>query len=246
MQATAMLQQAVLTRPDGLGTVFGDRRRTWREIGDRVARLAGALQALGVGPGDRVAALAMNSDRFLELFYAIPWAGAVFAPLNIRWSVDENAFAMRDSGSTVLLVDDDFLDQAAALQELVPGACTLVHMGNGPTPDGMLSYEDLVGGHDPVPDAERRGDDPYVVLAEHQRRSNGHASLSRTAHRKQTHDTRHKDATEWGVRSTGKLITMGKQASPGFSSLGRNRSLRGTVIVRWRLAYQARSWRVTW
>ena len=47
------------------------------------------------------------------------------------------------------------------------------------------------------------------------------------------------------IRSA-KVITLGKQASPGFSSLGRNRGLRGTVIVRWRLAYQARSWRVTW
>lgn len=164
MQATAMLQQAVLTRPDGLGTVFGERRRTWREIGDRVSRLAGALQALGAVPGDRVAALAMNSDRFLELFYAVPWAGAVFAPLNIRWAEEENAFALRDSGSTVLLVDDDFLDQARRLQELVPAVTTLVHMGEGPTPEGMESYEDLVARHAPVPDAERRGDDPYVVF----------------------------------------------------------------------------------
>lgn len=76
--------RAVLTRPDGLGTVFGDRPRTWREIGGRVARLAGAIQALGIGPVDRVAAMAMNSDRFLELLHAVPWAGVVFAPLSIR------------------------------------------------------------------------------------------------------------------------------------------------------------------
>ncbi|WP_181779475.1 long-chain-fatty-acid--CoA ligase [Pseudonocardia pini] len=164
MQATQMLRHAARINPEGDATVCGDRRHTWRETEDRVARFAGALQGLGLRRGDRVAALAMNSDRFLELFYAIPWAGAVFAPLNIRWATEENAFALRAAKVTVLLVDDEFLDQGRALQKLVPEITTLVHIGDGPTPLGTVSYEDLVAGHDRVPDADRRGDDTYVVF----------------------------------------------------------------------------------
>ena len=66
------------------------------EVGERVARLAGALQDLGVGRGDRVAVLMLNQDRYLELYLAIAWAGAVIVPLNIRWSALENEDALRD------------------------------------------------------------------------------------------------------------------------------------------------------
>ncbi|WP_214364930.1 long-chain-fatty-acid--CoA ligase [Pseudonocardia sp. H11422] len=164
MQATQMLRHAARINPAGDATVCGDRRHTWRETEDRVARFAGALRSLGVRTGDRVAALAMNSDRFFELYYAIPWAGAVFAPLNIRWATEENAFALRAAKVTVLLVDDEFLEQARALQKLVPEISTLIHLGDGPTPLGTVSYEELVAMHEPVPDADRRGDDTYVVF----------------------------------------------------------------------------------
>jgi long-chain acyl-CoA synthetase len=164
VQATQIMMQAVLEHPERAATVYGERRRTWREVGDRVPRLAGALQALGVQNGDRVAALGMNSDRFLELFFAIPWAGAAFAPLNIRWSVAENRFALEDAEPAVLFVDDAFLDDALQLRDEVESVTTLVYLGDGPTPEGMLGYEDLIAEHEPVPDADRRGDDLYVVL----------------------------------------------------------------------------------
>lgn len=162
MQATQILQQAVMEQPNRIGTIYLDRRRTWREIGDRVPRMAAALSKLGVKPGQCVAALAMNSDRFLELFFSIPWCGAAFAPLNIRWSTAENQFALSDSGAQVVFVDDAFLDQAMLLRgerDLV-----LIYMGENVTPPGMLSYEQLIEDHEPIPDADRKGDDLYIVL----------------------------------------------------------------------------------
>ena len=57
--------------------VFEDRRRTFAELPDRVARLAGALRELGVARGDRVAVLSLNQDRYTELFLGVAWAGAV-------------------------------------------------------------------------------------------------------------------------------------------------------------------------
>ncbi|MEC7762128.1 MAG: long-chain-fatty-acid--CoA ligase [Pseudomonadota bacterium] len=162
MQATQILRQAYLDAPDRPATVFGDRVRTWREVYDRVARLAGALKTLGVGAGDCIAAIGTNSDRYVEIFYAIPWAGAAFTPLNIRWAVAENRFAMGDSKARILFVDDQFLDHGRALAE--GNDVTMIYMGEGATPDGMLNYETLIEQSDPMPDADRKGDDLYVVL----------------------------------------------------------------------------------
>jgi len=162
MQVTGILRQAVTEQPDRAGTVYNGRTRTWREIGQRVPRMAAALRSLGVGDGHCVAALAMNSDRFIELFYSIPWCGAAFAPLNIRWSVQENAFALTDSGSKVLFVDDNFLAEARTLN--ADAQLTLIYMGEHATPEGMLSYEELIERHAPMPDADKKGDDLYIVL----------------------------------------------------------------------------------
>ena len=90
MNITHGLRRALQVNPDGLATVFGKRRRSWREIGDRVARLAAGFHVLGVKSGDRVAILSLNSDRYLEVYLATGWAGAVVVPLNIRWSPLEN------------------------------------------------------------------------------------------------------------------------------------------------------------
>ena len=66
------------------------------------------LRSLGANPGDRVAILSQNSDRYLELYLATAWAGAVVVPLNIRWSPVENEDAMRDCRAGMLIVDKTF------------------------------------------------------------------------------------------------------------------------------------------
>ncbi len=162
MQVTQILMHAALEQPQRIATIFRDRQHSWSEVAARIPRLAAALHGLGVRPGECVAALGMNSDRYFELFFAIPWCGGVFTPLNIRWSPRENGFALADSGARILFVDDEFLDHAAQIDGI--GAVQLIHIGEKQTPPGMLSAEDLIAGHAPMPDADRRGDDPYIVL----------------------------------------------------------------------------------
>ena len=163
MQITQFLRQAATLNPQRTATICGDRRRTWAEVADRVPRLAGALRGLGVADGAFVAVLAMNSDRYVELFHAIPWAGGCFAPMNVRWSAAENAHALRDCGARVLCVDDAFAEQGIALAGAFPGL-VLVHMGDMPTPAGMLGYEALVATTPAMPDCGRGGNDPYAVF----------------------------------------------------------------------------------
>ena len=164
MQGTRFLTQAVACQPSRIATICNGRRRSWREVGNRVPRLAAALRALGIADGRFVAALAMNSDRYVELFFAVPWAGGAFAPLNIRWSLAENEYALTDSKASVLFVDDSFVDQSLELRRTLGWVQALVWIGEGPCPEGMLDYETLVAQTAPMPDAGRCGEDLWVIF----------------------------------------------------------------------------------
>ena len=164
MQGTRFLTQAVACQPHRTATICHGRRRSWREVGNRVPRLAAALRALGIADGRFVAALAMNSDRYVELFFAVPWAGGAFAPLNIRWSLAENEYALTDSKASVLFVDDSFVDQSLELRRTLGWVQALVWIGEGPCPEGMLDYETLVAQTAPMPDAGRCGEDLWVIF----------------------------------------------------------------------------------
>ena len=91
MYLTQGLHRALQNHPDKTATIFGARRQSFQQLADRVARLAAALAGLGVNAGDRVAMLAQNSDRYIEYFHAVWWAGAVANPVNTRWSAQEIA-----------------------------------------------------------------------------------------------------------------------------------------------------------
>ena len=164
MHLTQALHKARRENPDRTAVVCGARRTSYAGLGDRVERLAGALHKLGVQAGDRVAMLGPNTDRFLEVCYASWWAGAILTPVNCRWSVEEIAFSLVDSGTRVLVVDDPFAAMLPALRERVPALEALVYVGAGETPKGMLAGESLIAEAEPVADAHRQGDDAAVLF----------------------------------------------------------------------------------
>jgi acyl-CoA synthetase (AMP-forming)/AMP-acid ligase II len=159
MQLTSIIRRAAQVNAKGIATICQDRQQTWSECVDQVAKLAGALQNAGMGIGDRVALLSLNSDRYIEYFYGVVWGGGVMMPMNIRWSPAECAYAINDAGAEILIVDDAFSTAAITIQEAAKGLKTLIYCGDGDTPDGMLNYEDILATAAPAPDADRGGDD---------------------------------------------------------------------------------------
>jgi long-chain acyl-CoA synthetase len=151
MNVTQGLRRVLQTNPHGIATVDGDRRRSWGVIGDRVARLAGALQGLGVKQGDRVAVLMLNSDRYLELYLGIAWAGAVIVPTNIRWSRAEIEDSLHDCRASVLVVDKAFAAMGVELAKAV--TLKLVYADDDAGPVEAQDYEKLIAASNPVPDA---------------------------------------------------------------------------------------------
>lgn len=150
MYITQGLHRSLQINRNAMSTLCGDRRRTWSETADRVARLAGGLTALGVSKGDRIGILAVNSDRYLEAYYAIAWAGAVVVPGNIRWSEAEHCYAFRDAGTRILIVDRLFSSLLPAFADLAFDV--VIFMDDGEAPEGTVGFEDLIEGSDPAPD----------------------------------------------------------------------------------------------
>lgn len=161
---TQGLHRALQQRPDHIATRFLGRQLSYRQLGERVARLAAGLRAHGVQAGDRVALLAQNSDRYLEYLLAVWWLGAVVNPVNTRWSTQEIAYSLNDCDSRALMVDDAFLAQAAELRTLAPCVQVLVHTGEQATPEGSLGWEDLIARHEPMSDTRTGGDALAAIL----------------------------------------------------------------------------------
>ncbi len=121
---------------DRTAVVDGTVRLTYHEMGRRVAALDTGLRDLGVGQGDVVAMLMLNSHRHLELWFAIPRSGAVINDLNIRLAPAELTFILKDCEATVLVVDDAFAAAGVELAASCPTIRAVVHAGDGATPDG--------------------------------------------------------------------------------------------------------------
>ena len=156
-QVTQMLRRAVQLNGHGLATDCAGRQRIWTDIRDRCARLAGALTGLGFQKGDRIAILALNSDRYLEYYFACAWGGFLFVPINTRLAPPEIAFWLTDSGATGLFIDEAFLPALPAFRDKAALA-HIIFCGDAATPDGMLSYEALVAAGPAIDDVGARGD----------------------------------------------------------------------------------------
>jgi fatty-acyl-CoA synthase len=87
----------------------GSFRYTYRELRQRVQRLASALTALGVRAGDTVAVMDWDSHRYLECFFAVPMIGAVLHTINVRLSPEQILYTIDHAEDDVLLVNAEFL-----------------------------------------------------------------------------------------------------------------------------------------
>ena len=156
---TQSIHRNAQTKGNHIATIMGDRQRTWLQVKDRIARFAGGLKSIGVQNGDRIAILALNSDSYFEYYFSVPWAGAVVVPLNIRWSPAENAYSLKDSGATVLLVDQTFAKMLPAIEAQGVSFKSVIFIGDSEVPKGMIGYENLIANNEPAPDAYRGNED---------------------------------------------------------------------------------------
>src|SRR5215213_177534 len=143
------LERCAQVWADRPAVVSGDATFTYAEHHDRVRRLAGALQGLGIEPGDRVATLLPNVHAMLEVHYAAPWIGAVLVPLNTRLTPEDYAYILDHSGAKLVII-------APELEERLPDDAPRAIV------DGD-AYERLIAESEPA--ALRRPDDERALLS---------------------------------------------------------------------------------
>jgi fatty-acyl-CoA synthase len=140
--------------PNRLAVVYGERRYTWREALERCRRLAAALAASGVGPGDTVALMAPNIPEAFEAHFGVPMAGAVLNALNIRLDANTIAFILRHGEAKVVITDTEFapvIGEALAQLERKPAVIDVADaIGPGGERLGEMDYEDFLATGDPA------------------------------------------------------------------------------------------------
>jgi fatty-acyl-CoA synthase len=122
-------------------------RYTYRDLGQRVHRLASALQQLGVRPGDRIGTFSWNHYRHLELYFGVPMQGAVLHTLNIRLFHDQLTYIVNHAADRFIVVDRSLLPIIRQLQPTFESVEKLMVIDDGADCEvgDALDYEELVG-----------------------------------------------------------------------------------------------------
>ena len=128
--------------PDRPAIIFEGRRLSYADLAARTDRLANALTALGVNPGDRVATLQVNSNEQVEAYFATAKLDAVYVPLNFRSRADELAYMLNDSTPTVLLVGGRYVGLVRSVADRLESVRHLVSL-EGPV-EGWPTYEEII------------------------------------------------------------------------------------------------------
>jgi fatty-acyl-CoA synthase len=150
----------------GIAVTCGDVKVTWKELNTRVNRLAHALKKLGVHKGGHVSILFHDCPEFIETNYALQKLGAVPIPINFRFVAREIEYQLVHSDSTMLIMEDLFLEETKKALQKVPGIRHVICCGReGRTvPLGMLDYEAIISTCPASEPPERTTDDDVCTI----------------------------------------------------------------------------------
>src|SRR6266581_3724643 len=144
-----VLETVADVRRDRIAMIHGQRSRTWRELDDHAARLAGYLAGAGIGPQARVGMALYNSPEYIESVFAAFKLRAVPVNVNYRYRRAELEHILTDAGVRALIYDGGLERQIAAAAPAAPSLRALVRVGDGAAPaagsgPAAVSYADAL------------------------------------------------------------------------------------------------------
>jgi fatty-acyl-CoA synthase len=142
----SFLGRSAYVFPDKVAVVHGERRYLYRQLEERVNRLASALRGAGMQRHDRVAFLCPNIPAMLEAHFGVPAAGGILVAINIRLNADEIGYILTHSGARFVFVDHEL---AGLLEPLDLTGVTVVRVDDTGAPGDP--YEDFLAGGSPGP-----------------------------------------------------------------------------------------------
>jgi fatty-acyl-CoA synthase len=150
----SFLERAADVYPRRTAWIHGEQHCDYATFRERCRRLASALTAAGVAPGDTVATMLPNTPPMLEAHFGVPMTGAVLNTINVRLEPATIAYILRHGRAKVLLTDSEF---APAVRQALAGLPTpplvvdvLDPLSGAAERLGPLTYEAFLAGGDPA------------------------------------------------------------------------------------------------
>jgi fatty-acyl-CoA synthase len=151
----AFLERSASVFADRTAVVHGASRLTYAELAAQATRLARALRASGIGPGDRVAYLSPNAPALLAAHFAVPLAGAVLVALNTRLAPEEVRSICLHSGARLMVADTELQGTIAPVAGRLGEVAEVVWVDDAGVPAEVPgpSYDELLarGSDEPLP-----------------------------------------------------------------------------------------------
>jgi acyl-CoA synthetase (AMP-forming)/AMP-acid ligase II len=147
MKLGLLLADCAMRFPAREAVICDDRRVTFRELDDRANRIANALLALGLGPGERVALYLPNSAELVEAMMGIANAGALMVPISTRLTTSEVKFIFEDCRPFAIFFSPEFRDAACAASANLAGV-ELIAVG--PPVGREIGYEAMIAAASPA------------------------------------------------------------------------------------------------
>lgn len=137
-----ILARAALSEPQREAVLYDGLSWTYAQVHDRACRLAGALAALGVEKGDRVALWTNNRAEFVEIFFGVPMLGAIASPLDLWWTWQDAYVALAQLRPKILIVGTTQAVAAAEARQAIreAGIEHVLCLDEPPAGSGFISY----------------------------------------------------------------------------------------------------------
>ncbi len=164
MNTAEFLTVASAVVPEREALVCGSERVTYEDLQDHVNQLAGAFSSrYGIGKGDRVAVMAVNSASYIEIYYACAKLGALFVPLNYRAKKEELTYMVNTAEVALLFVGSRYVDLLRSIQS---GVTTVRHYVTLDDPiEGFDHFPAILDGAEPSWEiAEVQDNDPTILI----------------------------------------------------------------------------------
>lgn len=164
MNVGYLLANTAAREPQSLALVSRHGRQSFAQLEDRVSRLAGAMLAKGLRPGQRVGILFFNGIHFVETYFAAQRVGLVAVPVNFRLVGREMAFVLNDSQTEALFFGAEFAEAVADTAARLETVRFFVSPG-GQGPDPCYDYEQFLATGQPRPlNTAIKEDDPCQIM----------------------------------------------------------------------------------
>lgn len=146
MNTTEILMLAAAIVPDRTAVIFDGARISFARLQERVNRLANAMAELGIGSGDRVAAMQTNCHHLLEIYFAAAQLDAIYVPINFRAKEDELAAMLAIVEPSLLFLGERYLPLVPADGSLTGERIVMLDAAGR---EGRRNYDALLAGADP-------------------------------------------------------------------------------------------------